>query len=173
MKVCYSNLRCPHCGATNFTLVKGDVFLCEYCNEKFNFDLEKIEINAENKVFIEELKQQFYNQLSPINEKIKENKIKFKICNKLAHPKIFKTVAYLCLVVFIISIMVLTQLSDNFLGYAIIGSVLSVGLIILAYIHAKIRYRKYRPLMSYFANKIIEYEEKASFYTKLISKLTK
>ena len=79
MKVSYNNLKCPHCGATQFSLVEGDVFLCEYCNEKFNFDVDQIEINAENKVFIEELKQQFYNQLYPLYDKIKENRIKLML----------------------------------------------------------------------------------------------
>lgn len=166
MKVCYSNLRCPHCGATNFTLVKDDVFLCEYCNEKFNFDLDQIEINAENKVFTEELKQQFYDQLPPIYEKIKENKIKLNIYNKLAYPKIFKTIAYLCLT---FSIMFLF----TFPVFSIIGSVFSIGLILLAYKHAKNRYRQYSSLISFYAKKIVEYEEQVSFYTRLISKLTK
>ena len=66
MKVNYSRLRCPYCGADDFSLSGADVFLCHYCNEKFNFNLDEIEFTAKNKVFVQELKEQF-------NAKVKEN----------------------------------------------------------------------------------------------------
>ena len=165
MKVVYNNLKCPNCGATNIILVNDDIFLCEYCDTKFNFDLDKIEINEENKIFIEELKQRFYSRLYPIYEKIKENKIKLNYYNKLAYPKKFKIFSYLCLILSIIFLQLFPIVT-------LIGCAFSICLIFLAYKHAKNRYNKYRATISYFASKIVEYEEQASIYTRLISKLT-
>ena len=64
MKIHCSSLRCPHCGSKDFNLIKGDIFLCEYCRGKFNFDLDEVDFSSENKVFLDELRIAFTKKMN-------------------------------------------------------------------------------------------------------------
>ncbi len=166
MKVNYSSLKCPHCGAKDFFLVGDDVFLCEYCKEKFNFNIDDITFDNANKVFVEELKQQFYDKINSLYDKIKEDKTKLNYYNKLAYPKLLKVLSFVCLLISLIFWTVYPV-------FTFISATISVVFIIFSFYHANKRYKKYHPKAALFARKIVEHEYHINYYSKLISKLTK
>lgn len=166
LKTTYSRLTCPHCGATEFHLLNGDIFLCEYCNEKFRFDLEEIDFDSENEIFIKELTEQFYGKIILLHEKIKETRIDLTKYSKLANPRKLLPFSIICI---IISVLIL-------LNYPVIGALLggvSLTLFVFALTNAKTKNKKYQPIANYYASKIVEYENEISFYESIISKLTK
>lgn len=175
MKVTYSSLRCPHCGSSKFHIFSSDVFLCEYCNEKFHFDLEEIDFSSENKVLIEELKTEFYGKINDINkEKIKfhERLLYYKT---LASPKklIRFSIAFL---VFSIALLLASLSSIMFLLPFFLVSLACTIASATLFIYTKNRnkkiYNKHKNLIAYYANKVVECENEISVYATFISKLT-
>lgn len=166
MKTTYNRLNCPHCGATDFRLLNGNIFLCEYCNEKFSFDLEKIDFSSENEIFIKELTEQFYDKIILLHEKIKETRIDLTKYSKLANPRKLFPFSIICLI-----ISVLTVFNIPLIGLSL--SAVSSILFVFASRNAKAKNKKYQPIANYYASKIVEYENEISFYESLISKLTK
>lgn len=170
MKALYSSLHCPHCGSSSFELVKEDVFLCDYCNQKFNYDLDEIEFTSENKVFIQELKDTFYQEVIKLQSEKAFYKQKVIHYSKLANSKkISRTFLILGLI----------SISVAFTGLGII-SLLSLplsALFFVAFIPARKKenkkYKEYMPEASYYASKVVSLEDEIAVYTKLLSKLTK
>ena len=101
MKALYSTLACPHCGAKNFTIVSDDIFRCEYCNQKFNYDLGKVDFSAENKIFIEELKTEFYNKIEEIAKEKMVNKEMVVYYSRLANSRKLTTSLFIGILFFI------------------------------------------------------------------------
>lgn len=164
MKIQYSQLNCPHCGATDFNLIDADVFLCEYCNQKFNFVLENIDFSNENKIFREELKEQFKQKVQEINKKIIYNRILLNKYSQLANSKKFTCFSFCSLGV---SVMLIFSLSI----IGVVTTVLSVILCAFAKNRAKRKREKYQPLANYYAKNIVEYNKQIDFYNIIISKL--
>ena len=165
MKVNYSRLRCPYCGADDFSLSGADVFLCHYCNEKFKFNLDEIEFTAKNKVFVQELKEQFNAKVKESYNKISFYKKKLNHYNKLAYPKglkIFSVVGMIFSLMFISLFPLLSLFSILFF----------LGLLVLSFQLAKRSYNKFHSISMHYASKIVACENEISFYTKLMSKLT-
>lgn len=165
MKVNYSRLRCPYCGADDFSLSGADVFLCHYCNEKFNFNLDEIEFTPKNKVFVEDLKAQFYDKIKSLYKEMSLYREKLNYYNKLAYPKKLKIFSYVGLLISVICIGAVPLLFAPL-------SILFLGLTFFSYNRAKNKYNKHHPAALHYASKIVDLENEVNFYTKLISKLT-
>lgn len=174
MKVSYSSLHCPHCSSKSFDLINDDIFICDYCGQKFNFNLEEIDFNSENKVFIEELKEQFNNKIAELNREKNLNHDCLLICRKRAYPNALTTIATIILVVSIIvlfeSIFVPNLLP---IAFAIPFKIVSILNFTAVKLYGNYRYKKYQPLLSVYAEKIVDCENKINAYTNILSKLTK
>lgn len=162
MKTYFSSLKCPHCGAQDYEIIEKDIFCCNYCSQKFNYDLDDIDLSSENKIFIEELKKEFYNKLNELNEKKRTNKIGLLYYSKKANNR---KVSIIFLTLFLISILFIN------LVYVIPFSVLFFILWRIAVKFNKINYNKYYPIASKFALRIIKIDNEIVLYTKLISKI--
>lgn len=168
MKILYSSLRCPHCGSKKFNIFEGDIFLCEYCNQKFNYDLEEIDFSSENKIFIEELKQEFYDKINELNkEKVINNFLVIRY-SKLSYPRKLTATFLIC---FLISLFAL------FTGQFILPFTLSTTIFLVLYVLAKWRskkmFEKYAPLASLCASRVVELDGHINTYSRFISKLSK
>ena len=164
MKIHCSQLCCPRCGATEFHLLDVDIFLCDFCNKKFNFDVNNIDFSNETTVFRGELREQLEKEAEEIKNKIL---ISRRLLNKyigLANPNKFKIFSYICLIV---SIMLIFSMS--FIG--LISTTISIILCICAINRAKSKKEKYQPLANYYAKKIVEHNKVLDFYATIISKL--
>ena len=168
MRALYSSLRCPHCGAKNFKITSGDIFHCEYCNQKFNYDLDKIDFTSENKIFIQELKEEFNNKLMELSREKSKYKALVVYYSKLANSRKLTTAFFLCIM---FSICVL--FTGLLMVVAIISSIIFSILFGLAKLRSKKLHEKYQPLALLYASLIVEIEEQVTVYTRLISKLTK
>lgn len=170
----YKELRCPHCGAKEFKIISDDVFLCEYCNRKFNFNLENILQDKENEVLIEELKEQFCEKITELNEKKLESKACLIYYKKKANPK--KPIIIFGVIFALASFLLYSSLFMENTILTIVSAVVSaVGLtlLVIAKIHNKKMAKKYRPFVTYFAAEVAEYENEIDFYSKLVSKITR
>lgn len=167
MKIHCSNLRCPHCGSSAFQLFEGEVFLCEYCNEKFSYNIDEIDFTKE-RVLVEELKSQFYDKVSSLYEEKKKNYYMLLEYKKLAYPKILNCISIIGLIISIFSL--LTGLIILYSITAICGFIL---LLIFSTKRNKKRYNLYEPYVSFYAKEIVYIQSEIDLYTKLISRLTK
>ena len=165
MKVNYSRLRCPYCGADDFSLSGADVFLCHYCNEKFNFNLDEIEFTQKNKVFVEDLKAQFSYKVKGLYAEISSYRKKINHYNKLSYPKGLKIFSIIGMIFSLIFISIFPLLS-------LFSILFFVGLLVLSFRLARKRYDKFHPIALHYASKIVECQNELNYYTKLISKLT-
>ena len=173
MKVSYSSLHCPHCGSKSFDLINEDIFMCEYCGQKFNFNLEEIDFNSENKIFIEELKEQFNKKIDSLNREKKFNHNCLLFFRKRAYPKILPTVATIILVLSIILLFDSLFLPDFLpITFTIPFNIVSILIFIAVKFYKNYKYKKYQPLMSIYAEKIVGCEDKINAYKNLLSKLT-
>lgn len=174
MKVSYSSLHCPHCGAKSFNLINDDVFLCDYCGQKFNFCLEDIDFNSENRIFIDELKEQFNKKISELNYEKKLDYYCLLHYRKLAYPKVLPNIAttILVLTVFMLFVSIFSFSLPAIIGF-LCSNVISVPFFIFTKIYCKARLIKYKDYVSLCAEKIVDYEHEINAYTNLLSKLTK
>ena len=164
LKIHCSKLKCPHCGASDFDLMELDVFSCNYCKEKFNFELQDIDFSKESLVFRQELKAQFEEKVSILHKKVYENKQKLIEYSSKANAR--KLVIFSgCWIVF--SIM----LFFSYIPIGIFSLLISLMVFIFAKKSAKKRYEKYQPLANKYANKIVNYQKEIDFYDAIISKL--
>ena len=174
MKVSYSSLHCPHCGSKSFDLINDDIFICGYCGQKFNFNLEEIDFSSENKIFIEELKEQFNKKISELNYEKKLDYIRLLHYKKLASPKLLPTLSYVFLT---LTILIFFYAISNFdfktVCWLVLTNVLSLSFFVLAKVYKNKKYQKYQPIISIYASNIVSCEEKITAYTNLLSKLTK
>ncbi|MBQ9103898.1 MAG: hypothetical protein IJY57_02275 [Clostridia bacterium] len=173
MKALYSSLHCPHCGSSSFELVKEDVFLCDYCNQKFNYDLNEIEFTSENKVFIQELKDTFCQKINDLESEKAFYKQKVIHYSKLANSK---KVSRILLVLSILSLSVSYGVMGLFFISFLIPLILSLALFgsfIFVRKKENKKYKEYMPMASYYASKVVSLEDEITVYTKLLSKLTK
>ena len=164
MKVNYSRLRCPNCGADDFSLSGADVFLCHYCNEKFSFNLDEIEFTQKNKVFVEDLTAQFSDKIKELYTQIYSYRKKINYYNKLSYPKKFKVISFVGMFFSIMFLFV-------FPLFSLFSGLLFFGALVLSYRHSNKQYEKYHPISSHYASKIVDCENEIHFYTRLLSKL--
>ena len=73
MRESYSCLRCPSCGA-NKIVCEENGFRCEYCDKKFNSELDEIFIDKTDKLSIEELKTFYTDKIEELEIKIFRDK---------------------------------------------------------------------------------------------------
>ncbi len=145
--------------------------MCEYCNEKFNFDIDKIDI-TKDKVLAEELKAEFYDRVEKLNEEKKKNYNLLLGYKKLAYPKPLNT-----LKIFLI-IGLFFSLSCFFAGEPIIvfGIIGIIGFSFALYWVKKVAdktFSKYKPNITHYAKKVVETQSQIDYYTRIISKLIK
>ena len=175
MKISYSNLSCPHCGSKKFDLVDDDIFLCEYCNEKFNFSLEEIDFAAENKIFREELKAKFEEKINELNNEKKKYHTNLLYYKKLAYPKLLTIISAILLTLSTL-VFFASLFPDNIplsVAFCFICNIISLILFVLVKIYGKTKYNKYRSYISFCAEKIVDYDDKINLYVNLISKIVK
>lgn len=164
----YTSLKCPYCGSKQFNIVNNDIFLCEYCEQKFNYNIDEIEFTNDNKVLIEELKKEFYEKVQMLSSKKKICKSMVVYYSKLANKRFLSTFFIVCA---IIAFTVL--LSGNFIFPSLCIMSLFIGLHIFEIKKNQKRYEKYSPLASFYASQVVEIDNKINIYYKLISKLTR
>ena len=176
LKINYSSLNCPHCGASKYTLSYNDVFTCEYCNQSFNFNLEEIDVNSENKIFVEELKSEFYNKIEELEVEKANYKNLLLYYQKLSQPK---ALTNLFLTLLIISSLLLyafimdPETFGSHIIYGVISVVANLILFILFKKCAKSKHKHYLPYVSFFAEKVVDYQYQIDSYKKYISLLSK
>ncbi|MBO4262351.1 MAG: hypothetical protein J5903_01035 [Clostridia bacterium] len=171
MKTYYSNLQCPHCGATNPKLIKEDTFLCSYCNSKFNYTLEEISFSGENKIFIQELKEEFGKRLETLQKERAKNRAMLNYYSHRANSRTLSRVILVLTIVFFITFLLLVQ-GRKFSLFAMLCPIVFLCLYGLSLIGYKHRYKKNKPFSMYYATQVVKIEEEIEFYTKLISRLT-
>jgi len=174
LKEIYKDLRCPHCGAKEFRIVNDDVFLCEYCNQKFNFNVDDVPLTGKNSVFVEEMKEQFNRKIAALNEKKRQSNALLLYYRKLANPTKLVTVSAVIFAVsslLLVSALIYREIIS--IIFPAISFAVSLTLFVFAKIHKKIRSQKYRPYVTYLAAEIADYDNEINYYTKLISKLTR
>ena len=166
MKISYSKLKCPHCGSSEFNLLNDDIFLCKYCDEKFNFDIEEIDFSEENKVFIQDLKDEFTDKVRLLHEEIVKNRALLNEYSKKANPRKLNAFS-----IILIILAVLISFSYFFVGLPLLA--IGVLIYIISKKDEKNKQQKYQPQANYYASKIVELMEQIDYYTKLLSRLTK
>ena len=145
--------------------------MCEHCNQKFNFDVDKIDL-IEDKVLVEELKVEFYDRIAKLNEE-KKKKYDFLLeYKKLAYPKKLNTLKIFSIIGLFFS------LSCVFAGgiITVLGLIAIVGLSFALYYLKKVGDKKlstYKPNITLYAKKVVEIQSQIDYYTSLISKLIK
>lgn len=174
MKINCSGLHCKYCGATKYKISNDYVFTCEYCNK--SFDLQEIEVNLENKLFIEELKNDFYNKIEELNvEKIKYKKM-LLYYQKLSRPRILVNLFLTLLILssyFLFSLLMDFETFKEIIVYDMFIVILNTVLFIFSKRRAKRKNEKYKPYVEFFAKKVVDCQDKIDSYTKYISQLTK
>ena len=174
MKISYSALRCPHCGSSSINIVNDDVFLCDYCHQKFNFSLENIDFQNENKIFIEELKDRFIKEIEIIKNEKRIDKAMLIYYKKRANPRFLSTFSLCSLIISALASYSTFFLENlNVFWYCLTIFGLSVFSFIFSKIRIKLRQKKYQANISYCAKKIAAQDEKISLYERLVSRLTK
>ncbi len=143
--------------------------MCEYCNEKFNFDVNKIDL-TEDKVLVEELKAEFYDKIAMLNEEKKKSHNFLLEYKKLAYPKKLNTLRIFSIIGLFFS------LSCLFAGgiITVFGLIGIVGLSFALYLLKKVCDKKistYKPNITLYAKKVVEIQSQIDYYTSLISKL--
>ena len=175
MKTHYNRLLCPHCRAQEFSLVKEDIFLCEYCGQKFNYNINDI-LSSENKIFIDELKQEFQKKIIQLNqEKINANSLFMRYLN-LANPKILSTSFLILALTSLFLLFVffpLTAITNVPIVISAICLLSFSTLYCCAKIRNKILYKKYHSQVKFYASIVNDIDCKISYYSKLISRLSK
>ena len=175
LKIHCNRLRCPYCGSAKYKITKGDVFVCEYCSEKFNFELEKLDFSDENKIYIEELKEEFTKKVLELYEKKKRYYISLINYKKCAYPK---KLYYFSLIFLIFSSFTfLASVSNyytlhNLVNYSLIGICIGIIAVFLSKQRNKKALKKYEPFVLLYAKKIVNCQEEIDAYTKLVSRLT-
>ncbi len=175
LKIHCNSLRCPHCGSAKYKITNGDIFICEYCGEKFNFELEKLDFSAENKIYIEELKEEFSNKVLELYEMKKRYHLSLMKYKKCAYPKKLYCFSIIFLIfsifTFLASVSNYSELA-SVLTYSITGIFLGVFLLIVSKLRNKKMFQKYEPFVLLYAKKIVNCQEEIDAYTKIISRLT-
>lgn len=176
MKEAFKDLRCPHCGAKDFNIVAGDVFLCEYCKQNFNYNVDDISLTDENSVFVEELKTKFNEKIVELYEKKRVSRACLLYYKKLTNPKKLLVISEIILALssflFLVGLFSLFE-SYYTLIFSAVGLVVSLPLFLFARARNKSMTKKYQPFVSYYAAKIADYDTEINLYSKLISKLTR
>ena len=172
MKISYDSLKCPHCGSHNFNLISEDVFLCDYCQNKFNYSLEEIDFSAENKVFRDELKECFEEKVDELNSEKCLYYAQLRHYRKLAYPKIYPGIFIVLAIMSVIMLISSLVGGDMFFVkiYGIGIAVFSV-LFIASKIFVNYRYKKYIDRATFYAEKVVNCESAINAYVNLISKL--
>lgn len=171
MKVQFSSLNCPHCGSKNLKIIKDDIFLCEYCDQKFNFDLENLDFSSEDKIFREELKEEFNKKLESLYYAKYKNKSSLVYYSSRANArKLSSTLLVLLILSFFFLFGSLSNL--DLVIYALISTLIFACGYALAVVRNRYLYKKYAPFAEYYASIIVECDEQIALYTKLISKLS-
>ena len=168
MKIHCSSLRCPHCGSKDFNLIKGDIFLCEYCRGKFNFDLDEVDFSSENKVFLDELRIAFTKKMNEKYMQKKDYHNNLLYYKKLSSPRAFRRIGAILL-----TLSSAMLVGGIFTLLALILACISTIMLIINKKFEKQKYEKYKNKVSFYALKIVEIEDEINVYSKFISKLTK
>lgn len=171
MNAQFSNLNCPHCGSKNLKIIKDDIFLCEYCDQKFNFDLNELAFSSENKIFREELKEEFNKKLDSLYHEKSKNKSCLVYCSNRANARKLSS-TLLALLILSVFFLFASLSNLDLIVYPIISIPIITCAYILALIQNRYRYKKYAPFAEYYASLVVELDEKIALYTKLISKLS-
>ncbi len=161
----YGSLSCPHCGSKKYQMVEDEVFLCEYCNQKFSFDLDNINLDTEDSVFIEELKEEFSKKTNELYYEKKKNYDSLLYYKNLVSQK---KLWYLAISGFVVSIM--------FIFVTAFSLLLLIPSAILVYFAKKKQKElslKYAEKITYYASKVADCERKIAYYINLQSRLTK
>ena len=168
MRAVCSDLRCPHCGSDRFNIIEEDIFLCEYCNQKFNYDLQNLEINDSNKIFVEELKTVFYEKIEELEiKKYRDKKILSIYLAKQTMGKLE------CFSFIVLAFGIFLLFSVFSLPIVSLFAIPCVVFFIIARKIRKTAYKKYHPIVVLYASKIADYDEQIKIYSRLISKLIK
>ena len=172
MKINYSSLKCPHCGAKEIHLLYDDVFSCEYCGQKFNFSIDELEINAENKIFIDELKEKFSAEVKNLNKQKTYNHNYLLAAKKLAYPKRLLTLSLISLILSLMILFGLLFSAETVPLYVILFILFSLSIFIFAKIRSKIKYNIFKPYITFYATEIVDIDTKINAYDKWLSKLS-
>ncbi len=166
MKVKYSEMRCPNCGSKKIYLLEGEVFVCEYCKGKINFNIDEIDFSNESKILVSELKEKYTEKLKNLYEEKQNYRNELVRYKKLASPIKLFTIAIISLLFFSALLLSGTQFI-----LSVVGILISTGVLIFSINCNKKKEEKYKPFIILYASKIVECEEQISYYTKFLSKL--
>ncbi len=159
-----TSFQCPFCGGVNFSLTDDGDFLCGFCGNHFNFDLDKLDISEYNYFQINNLKETFNKNLYDLYIEKKDHYSKLLYYKKLAYPTKLLTTG---IVLFFASFAFV-----YFVAIMLISLVASAVFLTLAHKQRKKCYAKYKSCINYHASKIVACDEKISTFTKLLSKLS-
>lgn len=162
-----NSLKCPHCGARDFDLIREDIFLCRYCNEKFSFNLDEIKLDGKNKILIDELKQEFNKKIFSLDKENRNYRALLLHYSKKANSAKTNVAAYGCFSVFC---LVLIAGFVNII--TVIATIISAAGCAFVFIKKRKRYKKYQPIANYYASKAVDCEEEIRDYSRIISKLS-
>ena len=169
MKERYGNLSCPHCGSHDFKLESEDIFVCNYCQQKFNFDLDQIDYSSSTKIFRDELKNEFYNRIQELSFEKNRDQQSVVYYSKKANPRVLTPSLIVGLLLSISLIFTFVSIALTVIG--VLGVVgFSVG-IYFSVKRSKRLYKQYNPIAMEYAKNVVQKNSEIMFYTRLISKL--
>lgn len=169
LKVDCSGLRCPHCGSSKLHILRGDVFLCEYCDEKTSFDLDELNL-SERKVLVEDLKTRFSERAQTLYAKERELRAKLIYYKKLIEHRRLTIISGVGVTISILAFLTFAWVTMVVGGFGTI--IFSVLLIIAKKLREESR-KLYQPYVTKYAREIVEIQSEIDLYISLISRLTK
>ena len=167
---------CPNCGSHQFEIVGDNVVACKYCNRETHFAWNEIDPDDENAAFIRELKESYYEQIEILNQEKRVARACLLHYKKRANPK---RLVYLFGIIFVLSLFFLLSsiyIGDDSIRTAFLICTACCAAVSLAgFMYAKIRQKrrkkKYLPYVTYYAAKIVNFENEIATYSKQISNL--
>lgn len=167
MKVYYSRLNCPHCGSGEFRLIKDDIFECEYCKQRFNVDIDNLEFGNENKILIDELKNEFRCKKDELYDELIRNRKMIKKYSELANKQSLLVISVIGMII----CLILLCYSHVIAG--LICLTISAGVMILSKTLQTKRGKKYQKIANEYAKKAVRIDTEINYYNALLGKLTK
>ena len=161
----FSEIQCPYCGATEFTVVEDDILQCAYCNKKFGFDHAKLLSNGKNAIFVHELTAALNAEKESLKTERKRAKLLLDYCMSKASRRTLKIMSAILLITAAVSLIWIF-----FLFYALYLFLAASAAYAVVRIVRKILYRKYHPIALRYASEVARCDDLINRYDRLISK---
>lgn len=167
MKTFCKGLRCAYCACERFLLLENDTFQCEACERKFDINLDGVEIDHTDKDSLNSIKMLFHERVQELERKKAENKkllVQYSVKETQRKMEVWGFISLLFSIGCLLNIILFP--------YMAILSVVGGVFFFFAKKYRKKMYKKYHPLVVYYAHIIAEFDNKIQLYQRAHSRLT-